>query len=235
MKKFCKRLFRILLVVGLLCGLWLAGINIYMVESTRDRIVPYDDTDALAGQSYDCVLVLGAGVRPDGSPSHMLADRVETGLEAYFDGLAPVLLMSGDHGREDYDEVGCMLELALAASVPAEDVFLDHAGFSTYESILRAKEVFGAESLVIVTQGYHLHRALYVAEKLGLEAVGIAADRRGYSGQFMRDMREVVARGKDALGVWIGVEPTYLGEGISLTGDGRVTQESEDENIPVSP
>ncbi len=225
MKKFCKRLFRILLAVGLLCGLWLAGINIYMVESTRDKIRRYDDTAALAGQTYDCVLVLGAGVRPDGSPSHMLADRVETGLEAYFAELAPVLLMSGDHGREDYDEVGCMLSLALDGSVPAEDVFLDHAGFSTYESILRAREVFGAESLVIVTQGYHLHRALYVAEKLGMDAVGIAADRRAYGGQLMRDMREVVARGKDALGVWMGVEPTYLGEEISLDGDGRVTHE----------
>ncbi len=226
MKKFCKRLFRILLVIGLVCGIWLAGINIYMVESTRDKIRLYDDTATLAGQTYDCVLVLGAGVRPDGSPSHMLADRVETGLEAYFDGLAPVLLMSGDHGKEDYDEVGCMLSLALEAGVPAEDVFLDHAGFSTYESILRAKEVFGAESVVIVTQGYHLHRALYVAEKLGMEAVGIAADRRTYGGQLMRDMREVVARGKDALGVWIGVEPTYLGDAVSLDGDGRVTQES---------
>ncbi len=155
----------------------------------------------------------------------MLADRVETGLEAYFAGLAPVLLMSGDHGSEGYDEVGCMLGLAVEATVPVEDVFLDHAGFSTYESVLRAKEVFGVRSMVIVTQGYHLPRALYMAEKLGIDAVGIAADRRSYAGQFMRDIRETIARGKDMLGVWIGVEPTFLGDKISLDGDGRVTQE----------
>ncbi len=224
MKKRWKRLLVGLFILGLVCGVWLAGINIYIIESTRDRIYGYDTLSDLGGE-YDCVLVLGAGVRPDGSPSPMLADRVETGLEVYAAGLAPVLLMSGDHGQVGYDEVGCMLALALEAGVAAEDVFLDHAGFSTYESVLRAKEVFGAESMVVVTQGYHLHRALYMAEKLGIDAIGIAADRRKYAGQFMRDLRETVARGKDAWGVWLEVEPAYLGDRISLKGDGRVTQE----------
>ena len=118
-----------------------------------------------------------------------------------------------------------MLSLALEDGVPAEDVFLDHAGFSTYESIVRAKKVFGAQRIVIVTQKYHLHRALYIADALGMEAVGIPADLRSYAGQSMRDLREVIARAKDTLTVFIGVSPTYLGDTIDLSGDGTVTQE----------
>ena len=208
----------ILGILGILTALLL---NLYVVRSTEDRI----HTDQLPADGADCILVLGAGVRPDGSPSDMLFDRVQTGLSLYHSGTAPKLLMSGDHGQTDYDEVACMLSLAREDGVPAEDIFLDHAGFSTYESLVRAKEVFGAQRVVIVTQKYHLHRALYIADSLGLEAVGVSADLRSYRGQRMRDAREAAARVKDVLSVWLGAEPTYLGDTIDLSGDGRVTQE----------
>lgn len=222
MKKWCRRILTGVLILGILGGLAALGASLYVVKTTEERIVA---PEAVPVENWDCVLVLGAGVRPDGSPSDMLYDRVRTGLDLYHGGSAPKLLMSGDHGRAEYDEVGCMLGLALEDGVPAADVFLDHAGFSTYESLVRAKEVFGADSLVIVTQKYHLHRALYIAEALGIDAVGVSADLRGYAGQFMRDIREIIARGKDVLAVWIGVEPTYLGDAIDLSGDGTVTQE----------
>lgn len=221
-KPWYTAVLRLLGIPALLGGLAILCLNLYVVRSTADRIFPAEE---YAGLPADCILVLGAGVRPDGSPSDMLYDRLQTGFSLYQNGAAPKLLMSGDHGRSDYDEVACMLETALTDGIPSEDIFLDHAGFSTYESIVRAKEVFGAERVAIVTQSYHLHRALYIADSLGLEAVGVSADLRSYRGQFMRDARETAARVKDVFSVWFDAKPTYLGDPIALSGDGRITQE----------
>lgn len=146
-------------------------------------------------------------------------------MELYEAGAAPKLLMSGDHGREEYDEVNAMKQFALEKGIASADVFMDHAGFSTYESLYRAKEVFGAEKIIIVTQRYHLYRALYIADRLGLEAVGVAADQRSYAGQTRRDIREVLARNKDFLTGIFRPEPTYLGEMIPIFGDGDLTND----------
>ena len=164
-------------------------------------------------------------MKEDGTPSDRLRDRVKVGVDLYHAGAAPKLLMSGDHGREGYDEVSAMLKLAVELGVPEEDVFLDHAGFSTYESIYRAKEIFGAERILIVTQEYHLYRALYIAEAMGLEAWGVSADLRDYVGQIKYDTREILARNKDFLTAIFKPEPTYLGEKISLDGNGDVTND----------
>ena len=196
------------------------AVNLHICYAVRDRIVPPETayyTDA------DCILILGAGVRADGSPSHMLEDRLLTGIGLCRNGAMRPLLMSGDHGREEYDEVNCMKNYAAAAGIPEEKIFMDHAGFSTYESMYRAKEVFGAEKIVVVTQEYHLYRALYVAQALGLDAVGVSADLRTYYGQSMRETRELAARVKDWLYTIIKPLPTYLGDPIDLTGDGSVT------------
>jgi vancomycin permeability regulator SanA len=180
---------------------------------------------------YDCILVLGCGVLPEGRPSAMLADRLQQGVALYDSGVSEKLLMSGDHGQAYYDEVNTMKNYATEKGVPSEDVFMDHAGFSTYESLYRAKEVFCVEKVIIVTQGYHLHRALYIARRLGLEAWGVASDYRGYAGQLMRDIREILARNKDFVtGIFLP-EPTYLGEKIPITGDGDVTN---DRQAPVA-
>ena len=133
--------------------------------------------------------------------------------------------MSGDHGREHYNEVGAMKNYALERSVPSENVFMDHAGFSTYETMYRAKEIFKAKKVVIVTQEYHLYRALYIARQLGLEAYGVAADVRTYGGQSMRDAREVLARCKDFALCLFKPEPTYLGDPIPVSGNGDVTND----------
>ena len=135
------------------------------------------------------------------------------------------LLMSGDHGRVEYDEVNAMKQYAVDRNVSSEDVFMDHAGFSTYETVYRAKEIFGCESVIIVTQEYHLYRALYIAERLGLEAYGVATDGYDYPGQTLREMREILARNKDFLTGIIKPKPTYLGEVISIDGNGDVTND----------
>lgn len=196
-KHSTKRKWYIAIGILCLCGLLaVVGINLWVVGSTKDRV--YDLANLPELSEYDCILVLGAGVKPDGSPSDMLYDRVSTGLTLYQNGVSPILLMSGDDSGPDYNEVGCMLSLALAEGVPETDVWLDHEGFSTSESVTRAKTEFGVQKVVIVTQGYHLYRALFIADRLGLDAVGVCADLRTYRGQLWRDAGEMVARVKDA-------------------------------------
>jgi len=133
--------------------------------------------------------------------------------------------MSGDHGKEDYDEVNVMKNFAMQNGISSEDIFMDHAGFSTYESIYRAKEVFDVKKIVIVTQEYHLYRALYIANKLGLEAYGVSSDQRKHTGAVYRELREVLARNKDFVKSIFKPKPTYLGEKIPISGDGNLTND----------
>ena len=169
-------------------------------------------------------MVLGASINPDGTPSPMLADRLDTGIALYERGVAPRLLLTGDDGQMEYNEVQAMKNYVIAAGVPEEDVFLDHAGFSTYDSVYRASYVFEVESMVVVTQEYHLYRTLHGCEKMGIDAVGVAADQNVYAGQEMREAREILARLKDFVKWMIKPEATFLGEAIPINGNGLVTQ-----------
>lgn len=223
-KKILRAAILLALVTGIVGGIALLAVNLHIFNKTKDSIVT---VDILEGFDADCILVLGAGVRPGGSPSPMLKDRLLTGISLYESGVSPKLLMSGDHGREEYDEVNCMKDFAIEKGVPSGDIFMDHAGFSTYDSLYRAKQVFGAEKVVIVTQKYHLYRALYIAQSLGVEAVGVSADLRTYQGQTGRDLREILARTKDFAYTIAKPQPVYLGEPISLTGSGDVTNDKK--------
>ena len=221
--KIKKRTRRALLTAALLIVLCAAApfaVNAYVTGSTAEEILSAEEA---ADESADCVLVLGAYVYPDGTLSDMLEDRVKTGIELYKNGAAKKLLFSGDHGRKNYDEVNAMKAYALEQGVPEEDIFLDHAGFSTYESVYRAGAVFEVKKVIIVTQKYHLYRALYAAERLGLEAVGVDGALRRYVGQDRQDVREFLARNKDFLSCIFQPKPTYLGDPIPISGDGRAT------------
>ena len=225
-KKRRKLLLICAIVIGSITFLGAAtvfGVDAYIRLSTQERILTQEQTAEL--EDVDCIVVLGCLVRDDGTPSHMLEDRLKRSVALYQQGTAPKLLMSGDHGRVSYDEVDAMKRYAVDAGIASEDVFMDHAGFSTYETIYRAKAIFGAKKIVIVTQQYHLHRALYAAQALGLEAYGVAADYRAYSGQTARDVREVLARCKDFAMCIFKPEPTYLGETIPISGSGELTHD----------
>lgn len=213
----------VIAAMALLGIVMLLGVDAYVRASTKDIILTEAQVAELT--DVDCVVVLGCLVRDDGTPSHMLEDRLKRGVALYRQGTAPKLLMSGDHGTVGYDEVDAMKHYAVDAGVVSEDVFMDHAGFSTYETVYRAKAIFGADKIVIVTQQYHLHRALYAARALGIDAYGVAADYRAYSGQTVRDVREVLARGKDFLKCIFKPEPTYLGETIPISGSGELTHD----------
>lgn len=197
--------------------------NIYMCAYSARYIVTLEEASNL---SVDCALVLGAGVR-NGNPTPMLRERINSGVEVFNCGATTRILMSGDHGQEDYDEVNVMKECAKEQSVPADCIFMDHAGFSTYESMYRAKEVFEIKSVIVVTQKYHLYRAIYDARKLGLEAYGVDAEKLNYSFpvKLGNNSREVLARTKDVLWCIIKPTPTYLGEVIPISASGSLTDD----------
>ena len=221
-----KLLLRTLCVVLCLCvgGLALVfGINAYVVYSTDQYVLSTQEAAAL--EDVDCILILGCGIRDDGTPSAMLRDRLRRGVELYQLGAAPKLLMTGDHGRVNYDEVYTMKAFAVDKGIPSEDVFMDHAGFSTYESMYRAKEIFQADKIIIVTQTYHLFRSIHIARSLGIEAYGVDADLVGYGNGNGREFREVLARVKDTFTCIFKPEPTYLGEQIPIWGNGNLTHD----------
>jgi len=217
-----KRIMILLLIIVCLGIIALFGINKYVEVSVADRILTPEEA---AGLDADCILVLGAHVREDSTPSLILRDRLERGIELYNMGASDRLLMSGDHGTTEYDEVNVMKKFAVDSGIPSKHVFMDHAGFSTYESLYRARDIFRAKKIIIVTQEYHLYRALYIAERLGLDAWGVAAASVNYSGQAYRDFREMLARTKDFLYTVVKPEPTYLGEAIPVDGDGDLTND----------
>ena len=222
-RKWIKGFLIIVLCLAVLGTISLFIVNGIVKSAGKGHILTVEEAAKL--EDVDCIIVLGCQVRDDGSLSDMLRDRLMRALELYNAGAAPKLLMSGDHGREDYDEVGAMKQYAIDNGVPSKSIFMDHAGFSTYETVYRAKEIFKADKVIIVTQEYHLYRALYIAEQFGLEAYGVPSDLNTYGGQTMRDIREVLARCKDWAMCIFQPEPTYLGEAIPIFGDGDLTND----------
>ena len=190
---------KIAVFVVIICALALLSIcvvNLVVKGSVADSI--YDDpADLKADGKVDCVIILGAGLQSNGQPSHMLDDRIKTGVEVFNSIDADYILMSGDRSGEHYDEPSAMKQYALSLGVDEDKILLDGQGFSTFESISRVKDEYGFESIIIITQKYHLYRALYIAEQYEIEAVGVSADLRTYRGQIYRDLREMLARVKD--------------------------------------
>lgn len=207
------RVLLALLLLVLVAAAAVLGGSVYVVWSARAEILSQEETPPA---NLDCILVLGCGVHADGTPTPMLRSRMTRAVELYQAGWADKLLLSGDNSRADYNEVATMKTLALEGGVPEEDIVLDHAGFSTYDSLYRAQDVFLVKRLVIVTQEYHLSRALYLADALGLEAWGVAAAPRNDAGQIMRDAREILARDKAILWAILQPEPKFLGDPIPL-------------------
>lgn len=200
------RFIKFIIKIGILIAVLAVIINLYVIKSTDDQIIVHYNGDRSSVTNSDlveisriepeCIMVLGAAVNPDGTPSQMLKDRLETGIALYHMGVAPKLLLTGDNGQMEYNEVQVMKNFAVDRGVAEEDIFLDHAGFSTYDSVYRASYVFGVESMVVVTQEYHLYRALYGCNRMGIDAVGASADQAVYRGQEMREGREILARSR---------------------------------------
>ena len=222
-KSIIKKILLVLAGIVLVVSLFVLGVNIFVKSSVSDKIITVEKAKDL---NADCIIVLGAGLRPDGNPTWMLEDRIKVGDELYKNHAAPKIIMSGDHGRESYDEVNAMKKYAKSEGVPSKDIFMDHAGFETYDTMYRARDVFGAKKVIIVTQKYHLYRAMYAAKKLGLDAYGVSATKRKYDNkQWIRDIREWLARVKIFGKCITKPKPKYLGKKIDLKGSGDVTND----------
>ena len=214
----------ILLIFIIFITVIVLGINFFVKSTTKKQIIAEKEASSI--EDIDCILVLGAGIWGD-KPSPMLEDRLLQAISLYQNNVAPKIIMSGDHGRKEYDEVNIMKNFAIRNDVPSDDIFMDHAGFSTYESIYRVKEIFSAKKIIIVTQKYHLYRALYIANQLGIEAYGVGSDPRRYVGETYRELREILARDKDFVKCIFKPKPTYLGEIIPVSGSGDVTNDKD--------
>jgi vancomycin permeability regulator SanA len=221
MKKI-RKIIIILTMIILTVGLISSVINIYMVSYSKRFIINEENFKIKA----DAVIVLGAYVFPNGEVSWMLRDRLDTALKVYTKA-ADKIIVSGDHGNKNYNEVRAMKDHLLEKGVSEHDIFMDHAGFSTYDSMYRAKEIFLLKKAIISTQRYHLYRAIYAARKLGIEAYGIEADLHVYPRMSYYQLREALARVKDYFYVLFKVKPVFAGPVIDIKGSGLQTEDGK--------
>ena len=228
-KRFFLKILLAVIVIAMIAGLACILINSRVVRTTEDQIaytvrgdveIKSFAVDNLKNFDADCIMVLGCGIEDEETPSPMLKDRLDVGIELYKQGAAPKILLSGDNGTEKHDEIHVMLKYAKEAGIPDKDIFCDHAGFSTYDSMYRAGSIFNARRVIVVTQTYHQYRALYIGDKLGFEACGVASDQETYFGQSFRESREILARIKDFFKSMLRSKPTYGGDAIPISGSG---------------
>jgi SanA protein len=165
-------------------------------SQAQETAIPDTVIEECTGIDPAFILVLGCAVWENNEPSPMLKDRLDAAIALYKAGAAPKLLLTGD-SSEDNNEVDCMLKYTLEQGVPEEDILTDPEGASTFDSIYRAQEVYGAGSFIVVTQKYHMFRALKICDLLRIDAKGVSADQRKYAGRSLRELREVLARDKD--------------------------------------
>lgn len=192
-----KKFICIFLCVILLIGGYALGVNFYILAASKKHIIETNDVSDLS--DLDCVLVLGCGVKEDGTPSDMLKERVQKGVEVFNESNAEYLLLSGDKSGETYDEPKAMKELAISLGVSQDQIKIDSIGYSTYESIYNAKKIYGVEKMIIITQSYHLPRALFIAKMFNIDSYGVTAYLTLYPRQIIWSLREVAARNKDFL------------------------------------
>lgn len=203
--------------LGAMLGLFFAGSNVYILVSAQGEYTSeIDDV-----QEAQVAIVPGALVKPDGEMSDMLADRVEQASRLWHAGKVSKILVSGDHHTWAYDEPGTMRKQLIRDGVPARDVFEDHAGFETWATMVRARSIFGVDSAVVVTQGFHMPRALFLAGEAGIDATGLTSDLHewGYQGR-KSGVREVFSRVKAIVDVTLDT-PAMAGPKIPIeTSDG---------------
>lgn len=219
----------IIVMIGILVLYCINGIVKNSAEKNLDYVVKgqvgFSDQQIEKLQSFqaDCIMVLGAGIKDAETPSDMLRDRLDVGIALYKQKVAPKLLLTGDNGQIGYNEIHVMLNYAKDAGVPEEDIFCDHAGFSTFDSMYRASSIFEANKMIVVTQQYHEYRALYLGKELGMQVLGVASDQKSYRGSIYREVREILARLKDFFKVKLGGEALLGGEAIPINGSGLIS------------
>ena len=219
MKKFLIFISIIILVILVV----IFGINSYVLFNYDKKILSEKEAHKL--KDVDCILILGAGIK-NGGPSDMLRDRLIEGSKLYQNNNIKKIIVSGDHSHDNYDEVVVMKDYLInKLNIPSDDIYKDHYGIATYDSIYRAKEVYSCQKMIIVTQKYHLYRSLYLADKIGIDAYGVSASLEPYRGQLWREIREILARDKDFVKGLILPKPEYKIETLPASATGDDTNE----------
>lgn len=212
-RKTLKIIFQLTLVAAI-AGLVLNG---YVYEE-GGRYILQSREDA---PHAEAAIILGAAITQAGLPSPVLQDRVLMAVDLYRQGKVSKILVSGSNPSTSYNEVNPVRKVLVENGIPTEDIFLDHAGFDTYSTMYRAKEVFKVTSAIVVTQNFHLPRALFLARNMGLEAYGMPADRSTYT--LKNYVREFFSRPKAFIDIVMKRSPKYTGPVIPITGDGTAT------------
>lgn len=250
MKKKRIGIYIILTITGILAviGISLMSISNYVVKEEKSNIIEINnlgeiqiskseniatnrqiisknkkEIDRLKKLKPQCIMILGAGIKDKETPTSILKERLDTGIRLYKMGIAPKILLTGDNGTREHNEIHVMLKYTLEHGVKKKDIFCDHAGFNTSNSINRSKKIFGVERMVIVTQKYHEYRSLYMANKLGIKAIGVPPKENSLKGQWKRQIREVLARNKDVFLTMIHQDSSLGGETFDIAGDGELT------------
>lgn len=230
-KKILSWIIGLAITACVIVGFSTMMLNNHVVNSQKDKIIYKQDSfdynlskeeqEEIKEFDAECILVLGAGIKDKETPSPMLKDRLDTAIELYENKAAPKVLLTGDNGTEYHNEIHVMLNYMINAGIPEEDIFCDHAGFSTYDSMYRAEDIFKVKKMIVVTQTYHEYRAMYIGEKLGIDCIGVSSDQEKYSGQSKRELREIAARAKDVFKCMIKSDSLVGGEEIPISGEGQ--------------
>ncbi|QJP34697.1 hypothetical protein F0365_09985 [Nonlabens sp. Ci31] len=216
-----RRILNILVFSVILCVVGILFLQLHVKRTSRDVIV----TDISQLKVAYTGIVLGASVKPDKTLSLILQDRVDAALLAYENKKFKKFLLSGDHGEKNYDEVNAMKSYLNNKGVPDEDIFLDHAGFDTYDTMYRARDVFQVKNAIVFTQEFHLPRAIYIGKNMGLNVQGYVADKHEYPGNSHFTRREWLANMKAWIELNIKKKPTYSGKVIPITGDSKLSHD----------
>jgi SanA protein len=204
-KVFTTILILILIIAALVVLLPQAVTRLY----TSSRLYSVNKVPA-----SPVAIVFGAGLRRDGTPSPVLRDRIDTAIQLYAAGKVQKLLMSGDNRFIEYNEPGAMRDYAISQGIPSDDIVLDYAGRRTYDTCYRAKHIFQVDSAILVTQGFHLPRAVYVCNSLNLPAVGVSADTRQY-----RPLSLLYWGMREAAATLVALWEVHVSQPIPVLGD----------------
>ena len=221
-----KHVYNIILIIIGIVLIGTVSINLYITTTTKNKIINTSEYKKI--KDIDCIIILGSGMHGD-QPTPILEDRLKKGIELYNLGVTNKIIVSGDHGRVEHDEVNLMKSYLIEAGIPSKNIFMDHAGFSTYETMYRAKEIFKVKKVVLVTQKYHIYRSIYIAKNLDLKAYGIITDN--IKGDRYREAREVLARDKDFFYLMFKPKPKYLGKAIPITSNGDLTNDKNNKKV----
>lgn len=208
-----KRLFKTLRRATLFFSLFVVFIFL-TIKIQTDPFIKTNQEELLPAHT---AIVLGAGLIRGGKLSTIFKDRVDIAIALYQAGKVKTILVSGDDGTPTHNEVNPARDYLLTKGIPSKDIFLDHAGFDTYSSMYRAREVFLVDKAIVITQSFHLPRSVFIAHSLGIDAYGIPANQHGYS--FKNNIREVFADVKAVFDIISHRKPKYLGEEIPITGN----------------